>query len=97
MSVVHGEGTVIGSRNVIGTGFRIFQGCTIGHKRTDGKGTGCRIGDNVCVYANSSVLDCTIGDNVVIGAHSIVFEDISSDSNVYSKYEKNIISNRNPR
>lgn len=33
--VVHGQGTVIGSRNVIGKGFKIHQGCTIGHKKTE--------------------------------------------------------------
>lgn len=94
-SIVHGEGIVIGSRNVIGEGFQIFQGCTIGHKRTDGTGRGCKIGNDVCIYTNSSVFDCTIGDRVIVGAHSIIFDDIPSDCIVYSKYEKNIVFNRN--
>lgn len=91
--VVHGEGLIIGSRNVIGSGFKIFQGCTIGHRQI-GYGHGCVIGDNVCVYANSTILDCKIGDNVIVGAHTLVLDNVPNDSIIYNKYEKSIISNR---
>ena len=64
--VVHGEGTVIGSRNVIGKGFKIHQGCTIGHKR-NGSGNGNSIGNNVTLYANSSIIgELNIGNLGII-------------------------------
>lgn len=74
--VAHGAGTVIGSRNTIGKGFIIHQGCTIGHKKNGG-GAGTTIGDNVTVYANSSIIGAlTIGNNVVIGSHLLVTQDL---------------------
>ncbi len=78
--VVHGEGTIIGSRNKIGKGFKIHQGCTIGHKKNGG-GLGNTIGDNVTLYANSSILgELQIGTNVVIGAHVLVTKDVPDDT-----------------
>ncbi|WP_051269879.1 serine acetyltransferase [Flavobacterium suncheonense] len=77
--VVHGEGTVIGSRNKIGKGFKIHQGCTIGHKK-NGSGSGNTIGNNVTLYANSSIIgEVTIGDNVIIGAHMLITNNIPKD------------------
>jgi serine O-acetyltransferase len=74
--VVHGQGTVIGSRNKIGKGFVVHQGCTIGHKR-NGSGTGNKIGDNVTLCAKSSIIEeLNIGNNVVIGAHVLITKDI---------------------
>lgn len=73
--ISHGLGTVIGSRNKIGKGFRIYQGCTIGH--TKDKGTGCVIGNDVTLYANAQILgELTIGDNAVIGSNSLVLKDM---------------------
>jgi serine O-acetyltransferase len=70
--VVHGEGTVIGSRNKIGKGFIIHQGCTIGHKK-NGVGSGNTIGNNVTMYCNASIIgELNIGNNVVIGGHVMV-------------------------
>lgn len=78
--VVHGQGTVIGSRNVIGKGFIIHQGCTIGHKK-NGSGKGNIIGNNVTLYANSSIIgELSIGDNVVIGAHVLVHKNLPDNS-----------------
>lgn len=74
--IVHGEGTVIGSRNKIGKGFKIHQGCTIGHKKNGG-GAGNVIGDNVTLYANSSIIgELTVGNNVIIGGHVMITKDI---------------------
>lgn len=85
--VVHGEGTVIGSRNKIGKGFKIHQGCTIGHKR-NGVGDGCVIGNDVTLYCNSSILgDLHIGDNVVIGAHVLVISNVYANNVVITKAE----------
>lgn len=87
--IVHGQGTVIGSRNKIGKGFVIHQGCTIGHKK-NGSGTGNIIGDNVTLYANSSIIgELNIGSNVVIGAHVLVTKDIKDNSVVTIKNIQN--------
>jgi serine O-acetyltransferase len=78
--IIHGVGTVIGSRNKIGKGFKIHQGCTIGHK-TNGGGKGNSIGNNVTMYANSSIIgENIIGDNVIIGAHVLVTKDVPRNS-----------------
>ncbi len=77
--ITHGLGTVIGSRNRIGKGFRIYQGCTIGHKEDAGRGA--IIGNNVTMYANSLILgELTIGDNAVIGSNSLVLKDVPANS-----------------
>ena len=87
--LVHGEGTVIGSRNKIGKGFVIHQGCTIGHKK-NGTGKGNIIGNNVTLYANSSILgELTIGNNVVIGAHILVLNNLEDNSIVTVKNYNN--------
>ncbi len=76
--IQHGLGTVIGSRNKIGKGFKIYHGCTIGHKKDKGRGN--IIGSNVTVYTNSQIIgELTIGENVIIGSHSIVLTNIPSN------------------
>lgn len=83
--VVHGQGMVIGSRNKIGKGFIVHQGCTVGHKK-NGVGNGNVIGDNVTLYANSSIIgELNIGNNVVIGAHVLITKDIPDNSVVTVK------------
>lgn len=83
--VVHGQGTVIGSRNKIGKGFIIHQGCTIGHKKNGG-GNGNTIGNNVTLYSNSSIIgELIIGNNVVIGTHLLITQDISENTTVTIK------------
>jgi len=87
--VVHGQGTVIGSRNKIGKGFKVHQGCTIGHKKNGG-GAGNVIGDNVTLYANSSIIgELTIGNNVIIGGHVLVTKDVSDNTIVTVKNNTN--------
>ncbi|MEP6672662.1 MAG: hypothetical protein ABJF10_26090 [Chthoniobacter sp.] len=77
LQVIHGLGTVIGSRNTIGRGFRIYQGSTVGH-RTVGEG-GATIGNDVILYANASILGpITIGDGVIVRAQTIVTADVDS-------------------
>ncbi|MEM9679481.1 MAG: hypothetical protein AAF901_04085 [Bacteroidota bacterium] len=82
--IVHGEGTVVGSRNTIGKGFMIHQGCTVGHK-INGLGDGNHIGNNVKMYCNSSILgQLSIGNNVTIGAHTLVNKDVKDDVTIVS-------------
>lgn len=77
--IVHGEGTVIGSRNIIGKGFKIHQGCTIGHKKNGG-GNGNIIKDDVIMYCNSSIIgELVIEENVVIGAHVMITKNIKQN------------------
>ena len=77
--VVHGLGTVIGSRHTIGQGFQIYQGCTIGHLR-DFQG-GCTIGDDVIMYQKAAILgEVSIGDKVVIGPNCQVRRDVPAGS-----------------
>jgi serine O-acetyltransferase len=80
--VVHGVGTIIGSRNIIGEGFRIYQNCTIGHRNVSGKGN--KIGNNVTLYAGSKIIgETVIGDNCIIGANTIVTKSIAPNMVVY--------------
>ena len=84
--VVHGGGSVIGSRNKIGRGFKVHQGCTIGHKK-NGVGNGNRIGNDVTMYINSSILgELNIGNNVIIGGHVIVSCDLADNKVVTQKH-----------
>ena len=88
--VVHGEGTVIGSRNKIGKGFVIHQGCTIGHRK-NGEGKGNVIADNVVMYSNSSIIGgINVGENAIIGAHVLLSMDLRINSIVTQKGELNM-------
>jgi serine O-acetyltransferase len=78
-TIIHGVGTVIGSRNIIGKGFKIYQNCTIGHKEKGGKGN--IIGEQVICYAGSKIIgDNIIGDKTIIGANTTIFKDIAANS-----------------
>jgi len=77
LQIIHGLGSVVGSRNTIGKGFRIYQGSTVGH-RTIGEG-GATIGNDVTLYANASIIGpITVGDGVIINAQTIVTSDVAS-------------------
>jgi serine O-acetyltransferase len=90
--IIHGEGVVIGSRNKIGKGFKVHQGCTVGHKKNGG-GNGSIIGDNVTMYCNSSVIgELKIGDNAIIGAHVLLTEDLKNDTIIVNKGKTEIKS-----
>lgn len=69
LKINHGLGSVIGARCKVGDNFTIHQGCTLG----DRNGGRPSIGNNVTMYAGSSVLGpIEIGDNSVIGANAVV-------------------------
>ena len=68
----HPVGSVIG-RAKIGEGFMFFQNCTLGGIERDKKEIYPELGNNVIMYAGSSILgECIIGNNVNIGAGAIV-------------------------
>lgn len=83
----HPVGTVIGKAE-IGNGLLFYQGCTIGgfHSK-DGKIDYPVIGENVKLYANSSIIGaCRIGTNVKIGAGAIIKnQDIPDNSVVFGQ------------
>lgn len=80
--IFHGAGTVIGSRNQIGKGFKIYQNCTIGHRSKNAVGN--IIKDNVTCYAGVKILGQNeIGSNVVIGANTVVAKSIPANKVVY--------------
>lgn len=80
--VFHGEGLVIGSRNVIGKGLRVYQNVTIGHKNINS--LGLKIGDNVRIYAGAKVIgSMSIGDNVIVGANTVLTKGAESNTIVY--------------
>lgn len=90
--IVHGQGTIIGSRNTIGKGFVIHQGCTIGHKK-NGTGNGNKIHNNVKMYCNSSIIgELNIEDNVIIGAHCLVTTNLTSGTIITNS--RNLILNK---
>lgn len=92
--VPHPVGIVIG-RCEIGRNFTILQGTTIGEKNIGEymNDHSCfpRIGDNVLLSANTSVLGgITISDNVTIGANAVVCHDILESSTYVGVLAKKI-------
>jgi len=77
LKVIHGLGTVIGARCVIGSCFTVYQGVTIGDKL--GRDTGERpvIGDHVIASAGSQILGpVRIGSHTIVGANAVVLESL---------------------
>lgn len=88
----HGTGVVIGETAVIGTNVRIYQGVTLGAKSfpVDENGNPIKgidrhpkIGDNVIIYSNSTILGpITIGSNTIIGGNIWVDKDVQPGSRI---------------
>ena len=91
----HPIGSIMG-RAKYSDGFFFFQNCTVGGTRKGAQLFYPIIGNNVTMYANSSILgNCTIGDNVQIGAGCIVKnQDIPSNSLVFGQSPNLIIKKR---
>lgn len=76
----HPLGSVLG-RADYGDYLFIYQGTTVGGNRTKGKLSYPIIGNNVIMYANSTVLgDTIIGNNVVISAETYIINDNIPDN-----------------
>jgi len=105
----HGTGVVIGETAVIGDNVRLYQGVTLGARSfplDDGgnpvKGLARHpiIGDNVIIYANSTILGrITIGSDSVIGGNIWITGDVEPGSIVLQARADNTIriSNNQPR
>lgn len=74
--IQHGFGTRIGCSRM-GRNCQVWQGVTIGKRRSGVNEPRPVIGDNVKICANSLVLGgVTIGDNAVVGAAAVVLESV---------------------
>ncbi len=78
--VEHPLGTILG-RAEYSNGLFLYQGCTIGGNN----GLYPKLGENVIMYSNSSILgNSIIGNNVVLSTHAVVLnQNIQSNSIVY--------------
>lgn len=83
----HGTGVVIGATAILGKNVKLYQGVTLGARSfvTDDSNNPVKgiprhpiIGDNVVIYANSTILGrITIGDNAIIGGNLWVTRDVA--------------------
>lgn len=103
----HGSGVVIGETAVIGDNVRLYQGVTLGARSfpLDEGGNPVKglarhpiIGDNVVIYANSTILGrITIGSDSVIGGNIWITSDVEPGSTVVQARADNTIKINNNR
>ena len=78
--VEHPLGSVLG-RAQYGDYFCIYQGVTVGANFNEGECIWPIIGNNVTMYANSTVIgECIIGNNVIIGANAFLINEKIPDN-----------------
>lgn len=92
-TIDHGTGVVIGATCIIGDNVKLYQGVTLGAKSfpLDENGKPIKgiprhpiIGNNVIIYANSTILGrIHIGDGCVIGANVWVTKDMKAGTKKY--------------
>jgi serine O-acetyltransferase len=77
----HASGLVIGETAVVGDDCSIFHGVSLGGIGSEEYDRHPKVGKNVLLAANSTILgNIKIGDNVKIGAGSVVISDIPENS-----------------
>ena len=89
----HGTGIVVGETTVIGDNVKMYQGATLGALSPVGMPTNPderrhpKIGSNVVIYANSTLLGgaTEVGDNVVIGGNVFLSSSVESNTIVSIK------------
>lgn len=89
-TIDHGTGVVIGETAIIGDNVKIYQGVTLGAKSfpLDDEGNPIKgidrhpkIGNNVIIYSNASILgNITVGDGTIIGGNIWVDQDVPAGS-----------------
>lgn len=103
----HGTGVVIGETAIIGDNVKLYQGVTLGARSfpVDEGGNPVKglqrhpiIGDNVIIYANSTILGrVTIGSDSIVGGNIWVTEDVAPGSIVLqARADNNIKINNLP-
>ena len=99
-SIDHGTGIVVGETTRIGNSVKLYQGVTLGALSVDkskaSKKRHPTIGDNVILYAGSTILggETIVGRDSIIGGNVWLTESIPPFSVVYHKSET-IIRNQN--
>lgn len=97
----HGTGIVIGETSIIGEHVKIYQGVTLGGMSISKSMASTKrhptIEDNVCIYANATVLggDIVIGANSTIGANVWITESVPENSLVTYQTEIKIRPKKN--
>ena len=89
----HGTGVVVGETTIIGDNVKLYQGATLGALSPAGMPTnpGIRrhpkVGNNVVLYANSTLLGgaTEIGDNVIVGGNAFLTSSVEPDTIVSVK------------
>ena len=89
----HGTGIVVGETTIIGNNVKLYQGATLGALSPAGMATNPdvrrhpKVGDNVVIYANSTLLGgaTEIGGNVVIGGNAFLTSSVEPDTVVSVK------------
>lgn len=89
----HGTGIVVGETTIIGNNVKLYQGATLGALSPAGMATNPdvrrhpKVGDNVVIYANSTLLGgaTEIGDNVIIGGNAFLTSSVEPDTVVSVK------------
>jgi len=97
----HGTGIVIGETSILGNQVKIYQGVTLGGIQVSKDLAKVKrhptIEDNVCIYANATVLggDIIIGANSTIGANVWITESVPENSLVTYQTEIKIRPKKN--
>ena len=89
----HGTGVVVGETSIIGDNVKLYQGATLGALSPAGMATNPnvrrhpKIGNNVVIYANSTLLGgaTEIGDNVIVGGNAFLTSSVEPDTTVSVK------------
>ena len=94
-TIDHGTGVVIGETSVIGTNVKLYQGVTLGAKSfpLDAGGNPIKgidrhpkIGNNVIIYSNSTILgNIKVGDGAIIGGNIWVDVDVPEGAKLVQK------------
>lgn len=94
-TIDHGTGVVIGETAVIGNNVKMYQGVTLGAKSfpLDENGNPIkgiqrhpRIGNNVIIYSNSTILgNITVGDGAIIGGNIWVDVDVPAGAKLVQR------------
>lgn len=98
----HGTGIVIGETTEIGDNVKLYQGVTLGAlspakgQVLSGKKRHPTIGNNVIVYANTTILggDTHIGENSVIAGNTFVTQSIPANTKVSAFVPELVIQKR---
>lgn len=95
----HGTGLVIGETAIVGKNVHVYQGVTLGALAVNKADAGVKrhptVGDNVVIYANSTILggDTEIGHDSVIGGNSWITKGVPAYSIVYTEH-KTVVRDR---